>query len=205
MAIDKMNQEPSELSTIIEALRTPFTYLTFFVLAVWAWASEPASTLNWLLPFAFLLSLMILIDMRHMILPDTLNAVLFVSGLLLHFLWFDSLLLSALGAGLGFILFFFIFYITYIIKGEPAMGFGDVKFITALGAWVGVVGVPLILIYATILALSFIVLRAIKEKSFQNKPFAYGPFLAIAGWLSMLYTFESWKIIETLRASMIGA
>ena len=85
------------------------------------------------------------------------------------------------------------------------MGFGDVKFITALGAWVGVVGVPLILIYATILALSFIVLRAIKEKSFQNKPFAYGPFLAIAGWLSILYTFESWKIIETLRASVIGA
>lgn len=198
-----MQQEPKEFSVIVEALKSPWTYIMFIIFASWAGLAHVNLT-GFALAFAFLLSLHIKIDIKHMILPDSLNILLLIVGLIAHTTLYGSFTFSLLGALFGFCLFFFIFYITYKIKGEPSMGFGDVKFITALGAWVGLIGVPLILIWASLLAGIFVIVKSIFKGAFINKPFAYGPFLAVAGWLSFLYPHQTWNVILKLREQILG-
>lgn len=198
-----MQDEPRDFPTIVEALKSPWTYLGFAIFTIWG-IYENSDTLEFTLPFAIILSLMIKIDIKHMILPDSLNIILFILGLIAHTAIYGNFAFSILGALFAFALFFFIFYITYKIKGEPSMGFGDVKFITALGAWVGLLGVPLILIWASFLAGIYIVLKTILQKHYNNVPFAYGPFLAVAGWVSFHYTYQSWAVILDIRQQIIG-
>lgn len=198
-----MQEEPRDFPTIVEALKSPWTYFIFAILAMWT-ALENMHHLHFTLPLAFALSLMIKIDIKHMILPDSINLFLFALGLVAHTALYGNFMFSILGALFGFGLFFLIFYLTYKIKGEPSMGFGDVKFITALGAWVGFMGIPLILVWASFLAGIFIIFKTLVQKHYKNVPFAYGPFLAIAGWLSFHYTYQSWAVILDIRQQIIG-
>lgn len=198
-----LQPEPKEFKLIQEACSSPITYAIFIILAFWAFIWN-INLLPYAIIFSFLLSLMIKIDLKYMILPDSLNILLLFSGFLCHYLMYNSLIFSVLGALFGFILFFSIFYITYKIKGEPSMGFGDVKFITALGAWVGLTGVPLVLLWASLMAGVYVILKILILKKFNNQPFAYGPFLAIAGWLTFLYSTWSWAVILNIREKLLG-
>jgi leader peptidase (prepilin peptidase) / N-methyltransferase len=120
------------------------------------------------------------IDARSMIIPDPLNLIMFVAGL-----FFASaldvpglqsgLLASVCGAG-----------ILYGVKvgfkayrGKDGLGLGDVKFTGAAGPWIGLEGIPLVLLIACGTALLYIAQRQASDPTFDTRQAVpFGPFLA---------------------------
>ncbi len=130
------------------------------------------------------------IDAFHMIIPDSLSLPLIPIGLVFSLVpGSDVSVLSSLsGAAAGFILFYGLGWLYLKLKNIEAMGGGDVKLITALGAFLGFRGVLISIFFASILAIvGFIVMRLQKDKHFP-----FGPFLILG---AMVYVFlGNWMV-----------
>src|ERR1700744_3806830 len=96
------------------------------------------------------------IDIRHGIIPDWLNLSTAALGLLRIFLIDDAYFaIEALGEGvlIGAV-FWLLRRLYFSFRGIQGLGLGDVKFLGAAGIWVGVAGIPMLLLIATISALA---------------------------------------------------
>ncbi len=70
------------------------------------------------------------------------------------------------------------------------MGFGDFKLLAAIGAWLGwQMLLPTILISAVVGAVSGIIILSVQKKD-RSVPIPFGPYLAIAGWIMLLFGHE---------------
>lgn len=138
------------------------------------------------LGFTWVLIALVGIDFDHQLLPDSLTLPLAGAGLLAnaHHL-FVSPTQAIWGYVIGFLALWSV-YITYkLITGKEGMGFGDFKLLAALGAWLGPMMLPLIILLSSVLGavIGVIMLRIKKE----SQPFAFGPYLAIAGFIALLW------------------
>ncbi len=74
-----------------------------------------------------------------------------------------------------------------LITGKEGMGYGDFKLFAALGAWLGWKLLPLVILLSAatgaVLGIAMILLRG-RDRS---APMPFGPYLAAAGWLAMMY------------------
>ena len=70
-----------------------------------------------------------------------------------------------------------------MITGKEGMGYGDFKFLAALGAWLGWHLLPLTLLIASSIALIAAVIGIILKRLDSGQTIAFGPYLAIAGYL----------------------
>jgi leader peptidase (prepilin peptidase)/N-methyltransferase len=88
------------------------------------------------------------------------------------------------------------------VTGKEGMGYGDFKLFAALGAWMGWKELPLIIVLAAasgaVLGISMIVVRGRDRAA----PMPFGPYLAVAGWLAMMYGNE--MMGSYLRLSGLG-
>ena len=137
------------------------------------------------LPFALLCALcaaIAWIDIRHGIIPDWLNLAIAVLGLLRIFLAGDtSDAVMALGEGaiIGAV-FWLLRRLYFAFRGIQGLGLGDVKFLTAAGIWVGVAGIPMLLLVATITALTCVGAVQLSGRALTAQTsMSFGPFLAI--------------------------
>jgi len=134
----------------------------------------------------FLLALAI-IDWRHLLLPDCLTLPLLWLGLFFNvFHAFTLVSIAVMGAILGYVVLWLLFYLYYFVTGKKALGFGDIKLFAAIGAWIGWPFLPLTLMISAVIGLIiYLIWRQ------QGKPVAQGiPFgtcLALGGWLSMMF------------------
>src|ERR1700761_1261493 len=96
------------------------------------------------------------IDIRHGIIPDWLNLAIAALGLLAIAVSADrSTAIQALGEGVIIgVIFWLLRRLYFFLRGIQGLGLGDVKFLTAAGIWVGVAGIPMLLLVATIMALA---------------------------------------------------
>ena len=80
-----------------------------------------------------------------------------------------------------------VYHLFRLLTGKDGMGYGDFKLFAALGAWLGwQMLLPTILIAAftgAIVGLGLIVLR----RHDRSAPIPFGPFLAGAGWLMLMF------------------
>lgn len=142
--------------------------------------------------FALLLTWVLIalsfIDFDHQILPDNIILPLIWLGLLLS-LWnvFTTPQNAIIGAVAGYLSLWLVFQGFKLLTGKEGMGYGDFKLLSLFGAWLGWQALPLIILMSTvvgsILGISMIVLRMMD----RNKPIPFGPYLAIAGWISLLW------------------
>ena len=134
---------------------------------------------------AFLISLT-MIDINKMILPDQLTLPLLWIGLLANT---DSLFIAlehaVMGAVVGYSVLWSAFWLFKLLTGRNGMGYGDFKLLAALGAWLGWQSIPSILLVASIMGIIYGVFMKAKTNLIKNE-FAFGPFLAIAGWVTMI-------------------
>jgi len=137
-----------------------------------------------LLSFALLCALCTLlawIDIRHGIIPDWLNLAIAGLGLLKIFLIGDtSATVGALGEGavIGAV-FWLLRRLYFAVRGIQGLGLGDVKFLGAAGIWVGVAGVPMLLLVATITALACVGAMQLSGRALTAQTaMSFGPFLA---------------------------
>ena len=67
------------------------------------------------------------------------------------------------------------------------MGQGDVKFLAALGAFLGWTMLPLIILLASITGIIFAVTHMVNKGDFKSVPLPFGPYLAVAGWIALMW------------------
>ena len=128
------------------------------------------------------------IDLRTRLLPDQLTLPLMWLGLVAAS---DNLYISAkpalLGAMAGYLSLWSVYWVFKQLTGKEGMGHGDFKLLAALGAWTGLAGVlPTILISSLVGAVIGSIWLAIKGKD-KATPIPFGPYLAIAGWISFFW------------------
>ena len=162
------------------------------LLATWSFGFNTTSLFACL--FIWLLIPLCFIDLQHQVLPDSLNLSLLWIGLIANtqslFTTLPNAVLSAAGAYAGLWLFIKLFY---LLTGKIGMGHGDFKLFAAFGAWFGWTQLPLILVTASLTgAIAGFVYLKTTAKPHQT-PIPFGPFLCIAGLLSLFYGNACWE------------
>jgi leader peptidase (prepilin peptidase)/N-methyltransferase len=139
--------------------------------------------------FGWTLLALALIDWRDYLLPDPLTLPLVPAGLLVA--WFaapDELVERLIGVAAGFLVFVLIAAVYRRLRGREGLGHGDAKLLAGLGAWVGVGGLPSVILLASLLALAATFARRLSGiRLAAADPLAFGPYLAAAGWIVWLY------------------
>ena len=128
------------------------------------------------------------IDINHFILPDTLTMPLLCLGLLVSITGVFTTPASAIiGACAGYGILWLVAKIYKLIRHTEGMGYGDFKLLAMFGAWLGWQMLPLIILVSsllgTIIGISLICLK----KNTYEQPIPFGPFLALAGWIALLW------------------
>lgn len=132
------------------------------------------------LVFTAVLIALTFIDADTQLLPDQLTLPLVWLGLLFN--WqtgFVSLPSALLGAVAGYLSLRLLYHLHKLITGKEGMGYGDFKLLAALGAWLGIATLPVIIFTAALIGLA----AALVMRVAKGRPIAFGPALAIAGWL----------------------
>jgi leader peptidase (prepilin peptidase) / N-methyltransferase len=156
------------------------------------WPALAALVLTW-----FLIALTF-IDLDQQLLPDNMTLPLMWIGLTLS-LWGPQagmgpvpvdMRSSVIGALAGYLSLWSVYHLFRLITGKEGMGYGDFKLLAALGAWLGwKMLIPIILMAAGVGAVTGIALIVIRGRD-RSVPIAFGPFLATAGWLMMMFGNE---------------
>lgn len=137
--------------------------------------------------FTWALVALVFIDAEHQLLPDVITLPLMWLGILAGiFGLFVPLQVSVIGAMLGYLSLWSVYWLFKLITGREGMGYGDFKLLAALCAFQGAQAIPMILLVAALCGLAYAAIVRIGK----GKPFAFGPFLAVAGWLSFMYGSE---------------
>jgi leader peptidase (prepilin peptidase)/N-methyltransferase len=136
-----------------------------------------------------------IIDLEHQLLPDALTLPLLWCGLLASLLPAQLPAASLpvdprsaiLGAVAGYLSLWCVYHLFRLATGKEGMGYGDFKLLAALGAWLGwQMLLPIIIAAATVGALTGIGLIILRRHD-RGVPIPFGPFLAAAGWLALLW------------------
>ena len=178
----------SQCKTAI-SLRYPLTELTCAVLSgVVAWHFGVSPQAGWMLLLTWGLLGICLIDLKHQIVPDVLVLPLMWLGLLLNtFETFTSLTQAVWGAALGYLSLWSIFWLFKLLTGKDGMGYGDFKLLALFGAWGGMAILPLTIVLSSLLgAMVGLVLLALRRAQ-ASTPIPFAPYLAIAGWIALLW------------------
>ncbi|WP_140919566.1 prepilin peptidase [Limnobaculum xujianqingii] len=128
-----------------------------------------------------------LIDISHQLLPDIFTLPLIWSGLIFALLGLSPLSLSEslTGTLIGYIFLWIPGMLFRLIKDQYGLGGGDIKLMAGLGGWVGIEALPTIMLIASLSGLTYFLLIKLNKKT-KNNTIAFGPFLAVAGWLALL-------------------
>lgn len=125
------------------------------------------------------------IDFDTQLLPDRLVYPLGMIGLLTNaFGVFTTPTSAMLGGTLGFLAFYLVAKTYMLIRKKEGMGFGDFKLLAAIGAWTGVSVLPLIVLLSATLGA---IIGGLTIKFKKDTPFAFGPYIAIAGFIALLW------------------
>jgi leader peptidase (prepilin peptidase)/N-methyltransferase len=146
--------------------------------------------------FTWFLVALTFIDLDHQLLPDALTLPLLWGGLGVSLIAAHGgggavvpveLRSSLIGAMAGYVSLWSVYHLFRLLTGKEGMGYGDFKLFAALGAWLGwQLLLPVILIAALAGAVVGIALMSLRGHS-RATPIPFGPFLAAAGWLMLMF------------------
>ena len=142
------------------------------------------------------------IDIDTQMLPDDLTLPLIWLGLLVNLQGgFVPLSGAVIGAAAGYLSLWSVYWLFRFATGKEGIGYGDFKLLAALGAWLGWMMLPFIVLLSSVMGalvgIAMIVLRGHQ----RDKPIPFGPFLAIAGLIMLLY---GEKLVQLWLGGMLG-
>jgi leader peptidase (prepilin peptidase) / N-methyltransferase len=169
---------------LIESATGIFTVLIAYQFG-FTWLSIAALVLTWSL------IVLTMIDYDHQLLPDDITLPLLWLGLIINYFGLITTLEAAfLGAVAGYLILWLVYWLFKLFTGKEGMGHGDFKLLAALGAWMGWQALPQIILLSSLIgALIGITLIIIKGRD-KNIPIPFGPYLAGAGFVSLLWSNE---------------
>lgn len=171
--------------------------LSLVVAATFApgWGLLAALLLTWVLVA------LTFIDLDKMLLPDQLTLPLLWGGLLFNLAGgFAPLADAVIGAMAGYLVLWSLYWAFKLLTGKEGMGYGDFKLLAALGAWLGWQALPIVLLLSSLVGAFIGIGLILLRNHHQNKPIPFGPYLAIAGWIALLWgdTLTRWYLTTFL-------
>lgn len=171
------------------SIRYPFVEaLTGLLIGLVAW--QFGYTYTTLFAWVFTLALIALtfIDFDTQLLPDDITLPLLWLGLLFNMNnGFIDLESAVIGAVIGYLILWSVYWLFKIVTGKEGMGYGDFKLLAALGAWFGWQLIPAVILLSSVLGavigIGLIVFRG-KE---GGTAIPFGPFLALGGIAALFY------------------
>ncbi len=171
---------------------------------------------------AFLLNAVLIcafwIDWDTQLLPDDLTLPLVWAGLIVNYLGVGFVPFSEAfwGAISGYLILWSVYWLFYLCCKKEGMGYGDFKLLSALGAWLGWIALPAILLLASLSGLLYGLIRAVtgfRSPSEQvssdstndlphakgeghrwSRPLPFGPFLIAGGWIVWMVCPEAARL-----------
>ena len=146
------------------------------------WQAGAALVLTW-----SLISLTV-IDIDHQLLPDSITLPMLWLGLIasLFGIFIDNKA-AIIGALAGYLSLWSVYKLFKWTTGKEGMGYGDFKLLAMLGAWMGwKMILPIVLLSSLVGAVVGITMIALHGRD-KNIPIPFGPYLATAGWICLLW------------------
>jgi leader peptidase (prepilin peptidase)/N-methyltransferase len=173
---------------IIEALTAVLTAIVAYRFG-FGWESAAAILLTWAL------IAISAIDVDHQIIPDSISLPFLWLGLtlsLFHSVAGAEVLFvppetAIVGALAGYLSLWSVYQLFRLITGKEGMGYGDFKLLAMLGAWLGWQMLPLTILLSAVVGAAVGITMIIVARRDRNVPIPFGPYLAAAGWISMMY------------------
>ncbi|MCG8072507.1 MAG: A24 family peptidase, partial [Candidatus Thiodiazotropha taylori] len=171
------------------SVRYPIIEAVTGLLSLWiafnfgfSWEAIAALLLTW-----SLIALTV-IDFDVQLLPDNITLPFLWLGLLVNINGlFTDLESAVIGAIAGYMALWSVFQLFKKLTGKEGMGYGDFKLLAMLGAWLGWQYLPqIILLSALVGAVVGILLIVVRGRD-RNIPIPFGPYLAAAGWISLMW------------------
>jgi leader peptidase (prepilin peptidase) / N-methyltransferase len=176
--------------------RYPLVELTTGILSAWvAWHFGFGAPAACALLVTWALIALTGIDIDHQLLPDNITLPLMWAGLLaavaigpvsgaaLPVSPKDALI----GAAAGYISLWLVFHAFKLVTGKEGMGYGDFKLFAVLGAWLGWRVLPMVIVLSAATGAVLGILMIALQGRDRRAPMPFGPYLAAAGWLAMMY------------------
>ena len=169
--------------------------MTALLAAVTAWHFGPGWEALMAITLTVVLVVISMIDADTQLIPDSIVLPLVWLGLAMSLFYpmtgANTLFIgpkdAIVGAMAGYLALWSIFWLFKLVTGKDGMGYGDFKLLAALGAWLGWQQLPMIIMMSAVVGavinISLIILRG-KDRSI---PIPFGPYLAAAGWITMLW------------------
>ena len=154
--------------------------------------------ITWLTVFALFLTwgliCLTMIDFDHMLLPDQLTYPLLWLGLLININgMFVPLEKAVIGAAVGYMSLYSVFWLFKLVTGKEGMGHGDFKLLAVFGAWMGWHLLPLLILMASAVGAVIGISLMVFKNHAREQAIPFGPYLAIAGWICLLWGEGIWQ------------
>ena len=131
------------------------------------------------------------IDIGHKLLPDDITLPLLWLGILLSlFDVFVSLEDSVIGVMAGYMSLWSVFMLFKLITGKEGMGYGDFKLLAMLGAWLGWKPLFVVILTSSLVGAVVGITMIVLKKTERGTQIPFGPYLAAAGWMTLLWGDE---------------
>ena len=128
------------------------------------------------------------IDIDTQLLPDDITLPLLWLGLLFNlFNTFTTLNNAVVGAMVGYLTLWSIYWLFKLITGKEGMGYGDFKLLAALGAWLGWQMLPLVILLSSLVGAVVGITLIVVARHGRNVPIPFGPYLAGGGLIALLW------------------
>lgn len=128
------------------------------------------------------------IDIDTQLLPDSITLPLLWAGIAFNvFGVFTDLQSAVVGAMLGYVVLWSVFWLFKLVTGKDGMGYGDFKLLAALGAWFGWQSLPLIIILSSFVGAAIGIILVVAKRQGRDIPMPFGPYLAGAGLLWLFF------------------
>ena len=128
------------------------------------------------------------IDIGHKLLPDNITLPLLWLGILLSL--FDVIVdleTSVIGAIAGYLSLWSVFILFKFVTGKEGMGHGDFKLLAMLGAWLGWQPLLIVILTSSLVGACMGITMILLRKSERGTQIPFGPYLAAAGWITLLW------------------
>lgn len=179
---------------IIEALTSISS-----MLVAWHFGYTPQAAGALLLTWSLIA--LIFIDIDHQLLPDSITLPVLWLGLCLSlFNVFTDAHASIIGAAAGYMALWVIFHLFKLATGKEGMGYGDFKLLALFGAWLGWQYLPIIILLSSLVGAVIGIAMIVFAKHDHNVPIPFGPYLAVAGWIALLWGPK----LNQLYLTMVG-
>ncbi len=156
-----------------------------------AWRFGASTSTVFALLLTWSLVALAMIDFDTTLLPDSITLPLMWLGLLASlFSLFTDVQSALIGAMAGYLSLWIVFQAFKLLTGKEGMGFGDFKLLAALGAWLGWQQLPAIILLSSLTGAVIGIMLMVLIKHRRDQAIPFGPYLAIAGWLTLMWGDE---------------